>query len=94
MPMASPSSSARSDGAIRTPLAVWGAVLAGPAALLALAAAGGANATAAIPLALGSGVAGYVLTRRTLNRPADPAAPTPVPAAQDHPPPFGLILET
>jgi hypothetical protein len=94
MPMASPSSSARSDGAVRTPLALWGAVLAGPAALLGLAAAGGTNTAAAIPLALVSGVAGYALARRTLNRPADPAAPIPVPAALDQPPPFGLILET
>ena len=94
MPMASPSSSARSDGAASTPLAVWGAVLAGPAALLALAATGGASTAAAVPLALVSGVAGYALVRRTLNRPADLVAPVAVPAALDQPPPFGLILET
>jgi len=94
MPMASPSSSTRSDGAVSTPLGVWGAVLAGPGALLALAAAGGANTTAAVPLALASGVTGYILARRALKQSGDPAAPPPVPAAQDHPPPFGLILET
>jgi len=52
MPMASPSSSARSDGHAAMPLAAWGALLAGPGALLALAAMGGANTTAAVPLAL------------------------------------------
>jgi two-component system phosphate regulon sensor histidine kinase PhoR len=94
MPMASPSSSARRDGPVSTPLGVWGAVLAGPGALLALAAAGGANTAAAVPLALISGVTGYVLARRVLNRSVDSAAPAPVPALVDQPPPFGLILET
>jgi two-component system phosphate regulon sensor histidine kinase PhoR len=94
MPMASPSPTTRSDGAVSTPLGVWGAVLAGPAALLALAAAGGANTAAAIPLALVSGGAAYVLARRTLIRPMDPGAPVPAPAVVDQPPPFGLILET
>lgn len=94
MPMASPSSSARRDGPVSTPLGVWGAVLAGPGALLALAAAGGANTAAAVPLALISGVTGYVLARRVLNRSVDSAAPAPAPALVDQPPPFGLILET
>lgn len=94
MPMASPSSSARSDGSANTPLGVWGVVLAGPATLLALAATGGANTAAAVPLALASGVTGYVLARRALRRTADQAVPAPAPAALDQPPPFGLILET
>jgi two-component system phosphate regulon sensor histidine kinase PhoR len=94
MPMASPSSSTRSDGPVSTPLGVWGAVLAGPAALLGLAAAGGASTTAAVPLALISGVTGYVLARRVLNRPAHMVAPAPAPAMADQSPPFSLILET
>ena len=94
MPMASPSSSARHDGTISTPLGLWAAVLAGPGALLALAAAGGANTTAAVPLALFTGVTGYVLARRALKQPVGPIIQAPAPTALDKPPPFGLILET
>ncbi len=93
MPMASPSSTARSDETAVTPLGLWAAVLAGPGALLALAAAGGANATAAVPLALCTGATGYVLARRAMRRPVDRSAPLPAPTTSDQPP-FGLILET
>ena len=94
MPMASPSSPTRPDGSVSTPLSVWGAILAGPAALLALAASGGASTTAAVPLALVSGGAAYVMARRALRRPTEPGAPILAPAVVDQPPPFGLILET
>jgi two-component system phosphate regulon sensor histidine kinase PhoR len=94
MPMASPSSSARSDGSVPTPLGLWTAVLVGPAALLVLAATGAANPGAAVPFAVASGAAGLLLVRRALRRTPDRAAPTPIPAVVDQPPPFGLILET
>jgi two-component system phosphate regulon sensor histidine kinase PhoR len=94
MPMASPSSSARSDGPVTVPLGLWTAVLVGPAALLVLAATGAANPGAAVPFAVASGAAGLLLVRRALRRTADRAAPTPIPTVVDQPPPFGLILET
>ena len=94
MPMASPLPPTRSGGASTTMIGVWAAVLVGPAALLALALAGGANPAAAVPTAAASGAAGLWLARRALRRPDDRTVPTPVPAAVDQQPPFALILET
>lgn len=93
MPMTSLSSSARSDDPAALPLGLWGAVLAGPAALLALTAMGAANASVATPLALVSGAAGYGLVRRAMRRSAVQPVAAPAPTVFD-PPPFGLILET
>lgn len=94
MPLASPSPPTRSDGSSHTHAGVWAAVLVGPAALLALALAGGANPVAAVAVALASGAAGLLLARRALRKPDAGTAPAPVPTAVDQPPPFGLILET
>ncbi|MBO9707003.1 MAG: PAS domain-containing protein [Caulobacter sp.] len=94
MPMASPLPPFRPDGARRTPVGVWGAVLIGPGALLALALTGGANPAAAITLAAASGAGGLLLARRAVRRAADPATPVAAPAVVDHPPPFDVILET
>ncbi|KRA61765.1 ATPase [Caulobacter sp. Root655] len=94
MPMASPLPPTRSDGSSTMPVGVWAAVLVGPGALLALALVGGANLAVAIPVALASGAAGLLLARRALRKPDRWAAPVPVPATVDQPPPFALILET
>ena len=94
MPMASPSPRPRYDGPVSTPVGLWAAVLLGPAALLALAMAGGANPGAASVLAIASTAGGVFLTRRALRTTSNAAVSLPIPTAVDQPPPFGLILET
>jgi len=94
MPMASPSPSPRYDGPVSTPVGLWAAVLLGPAALLALAMAGGANPGAAAALAIATTAGGVYLTRRALRAAPDSTVSLPIPTAVDQPPPFGLILET
>ena len=94
MPMASPSPPPRYDGPVSTPVGLWAAVLLGPAALLALAMAGGANPGAASVLAIASTAGGVFLTRRALRTTSNAAVSLPIPTAVDQPPPFGLILET
>jgi two-component system phosphate regulon sensor histidine kinase PhoR len=93
MPMASPHQPTRSDGPVSTPVGLWAAVLLGPAALLALAMAGGANPGAASVLAIASTAGGVFLTRRALRTNTDSRVSVPIPAAVEQPPPFGLILE-
>ena len=94
MPMASPSPPPRYDGPVSTPVGLWAAVLLGPAALLALAMAGGANPGAASVLAIASTAGGVFLTRRALRATSNATVSPPIPTAVDQPPPFGLILET
>ena len=94
MPMALPPPSARSDGPVSTPVGLWAAVLLGPAALLALGMAGGANPGAAAALAIASTAGGVFLTRRALRTAPDSVVSPPIPTAVDQPVPFGLILET